>query len=151
MTTNCPPTAETVYVSYVAPRRRLPNTGKITEFVDAYNEANPDAPMIFDYVAVKTSVPWLEIIFYSVMLGSVGMLFMSMYRGGAGGGIMNVGRAKVRTSRRASARRPSADVAGADEERKNCRKSSSSSRLQAVQYLGARIPHGVLLVAPPYW
>ena len=78
------------------PTAGLPNTGKITEFVDAYNEANPDAPMIFDYVAVKTSVPWLEIIFYSVMLGSVGMLFMSMYRGGAGGGIMNVGRAKVK-------------------------------------------------------
>ena len=80
-----PANGGTVYVSYKLPYGGDFNTGKITEFVDAYNEANPDAPMIFDYVAVKTSVPWLEIIFYSVMLGSVGMLFMSMYRGGAGG------------------------------------------------------------------
>ena len=40
--------------------------------------------MVFDYVAAKTSIPWLEIIFYVAMLGSIGMLFMSMYRGGAG-------------------------------------------------------------------
>ena len=60
------------------------NTGKISDFVDEYNAANPDAPMVFDYVAAKTSIPWLEIIFYVAMLGSIGMLFMSMYRGGAG-------------------------------------------------------------------
>ena len=85
--------------------------------MDARNEANPDAPMIFDYVAVKTSVPWLEIIFYSVMLGSVGMLFMSMYRGGAGGGIMNVGRAKVKDQQESQRKATFADVAGADEEK----------------------------------
>ncbi len=73
--------------------------------------------MVFDYVAAKTSVPWLEIIFYVAMIGSVGMLFMSMYRGGAGGGIMNVGRAKVRISRKTSAKATFADVAGADEEK----------------------------------
>ena len=112
-----PANGGTVYVSYKLPYGGDFNTGKITEFVDAYNEANPDAPMIFDYVAVKTSVPWLEIIFYSVMLGSVGMLFMSMYRGGAGGGIMNVGRAKVKDQQESQRKATFADVAGADEEK----------------------------------
>ena len=91
-----PANGGTVYVVYKLPYGVDFNTGKISDFIDAYNEANPDAPMIFDYVAAKTSIPWLEIIFYVVMLGSLGMLFMSMYRGGAGGGIMNVGRAKVK-------------------------------------------------------
>lgn len=29
------------------------NTGKISDFVDEYNAANPDAPMVFDYVAAQ--------------------------------------------------------------------------------------------------
>ncbi|EKC46983.1 ATP-dependent metalloprotease FtsH, partial [human gut metagenome] len=45
----------------------------ISDFVDEYNAANPDAPMVFDYVAAKTSIPWLEIIFYVAMIGSIGM------------------------------------------------------------------------------
>ena len=63
--------------------------------------------MQYDMVAVKTNVPWFEIILYAFMIGSVVLLFMSMYRGGAGGGgLMNVGRAKVKDSRKASARQP---------------------------------------------
>ena len=31
---------------------------------DRYNAANPDAPMQYDMVAVKTNVPWFEIILY---------------------------------------------------------------------------------------
>ena len=81
-----PDNGGTVYMTYKLPYGGDFNTGKISDFVDEYNAANPDAPMVFDYVAAKTSVPWLEIIFYVAMIGSIGMLFMSMYRGGAGGG-----------------------------------------------------------------
>ena len=145
-----PANGGTVYVSYKLPYGGDFNTGKITEFVDAYNEANPDAPMIFDYVAVKTSVPWLEIIFYSVMLGSVGMLFMSMYRGGAGGGIMNVGRAKVKDQQEGQRKATFADVAGADEEKAELQEVVQFLKApEKFNSLGARIPHGVLLVGPP--
>ena len=82
-----PANGGTVYMTYKLPYGGDFNTGKISDFVDEYNAANPDAPMVFDYVAAKTSIPWLEIIFYVAMIGSIGMLFMSMYRGGAGGGI----------------------------------------------------------------
>ena len=145
-----PANGGTVYVTYKLPYGGDFNTGKITEFVDAYNEANPDAPMIFDYVAVKTSVPWLEIIFYSVMLGSVGMLFMSMYRGGAGGGIMNVGRAKVKDQQESQRKATFADVAGADEEKEELQEVVEFLKAPGkFNTLGARIPHGVLLVGPP--
>ena len=80
-----PANGGTVYMTYKLPYGGDFNTGKISDFVDEYNAANPDAPMVFDYVAAKTSIPWLEIIFYVAMIGSIGMLFMSMYRGGAGG------------------------------------------------------------------
>ena len=112
-----PANGGTVYMTYKLPYGGDFNTGKISDFVDEYNAANPDAPMVFDYVAAKTSVPWLEIIFYVAMIGSIGMLFMSMYRGGAGGGIMNVGRAKVKDQQENQRKATFADVAGADEEK----------------------------------
>ena len=145
-----PANGGTVYVTYKLPYGVDFNTGKISDFVDAYNEANPDAPMIFDYVAAKTSIPWLEIIFYVVMLGSLGMLFMSMYRGGAGGGIMNVGRAKDKDQQENQRRATFADVAGADEEKAELQEVVEFLKAPGkFNSLGARIPHGVLLVGPP--
>ena len=45
----------------------------------------------------RTTIPWMEILFYLAMLGCTGFLLFSMMRGGAGGGgIMNVGKAKVK-------------------------------------------------------
>ena len=74
--------------------------------------------MQYDMVAVKTNVPWFEIILYAFMIGSVVLLFMSMYRGGAGGGgLMNVGRAKVKDQQEGQRKATFADVAGADEEK----------------------------------
>ena len=123
----------------------------LKDYIDQYNAANPDAPMQYDMVAVKNNVPWFEIILYAFMIGSVVLLFMSMYRGGAGGGgLMNVGRAKVKDQQEGQRKATFADVAGADEEKheleeivdflKNPRKYAE---------LGARIPKGVLLMGPP--
>ena len=145
-----PANGGTVYVSYKLPYGVDFDTGRISQLVDEYNEANPDAPMIFDYVAPKTNIPWLEIIFYVVMLGSLGMLFMSMYRGGAGGGIMNVGRAKVKDQQENQRKATFADVAGADEEKAELQEVVEFLKAPSkFNSLGARIPHGVLLVGPP--
>ena len=145
-----PANGGTVYMTYKLPYGGDFNTGKISDFVDEYNADNPDAPMVFDYVAAKTSIPWLEIIFYVAMIGSIGMLFMSMYRGGAGGGIMNVGRAKVKDQQENQRKATFADVAGADEEKAELQEVVEFLKApNKFNSLGARIPHGVLLVGPP--
>ena len=145
-----PANGGTVYMTYKLPYGGDFNTGKISDFVDEYNAANPGAPMVFDYVAAKTSIPWLEIIFYVAMIGSIGMLFMSMYRGGAGGGIMNVGRAKVKDQQENQRKATFADVAGADEEKAELQEVVEFLKApNKFNSLGARIPHGVLLVGPP--
>lgn len=127
------------------------NGMKIDEYIDAYNAENPDAPMVYDYEALQASIPWLEIIFYVVMIGSVGMLFMSMYRGGSGGGgIMSVGRAKVKDQQENQRKATFADVAGADEEKAELQEVVEFLKSpEKFNSLGARIPHGVLLVGPP--
>ena len=111
----------------------------LKDYIDQYNAANPDAPMQYDMVAVKNNVPWFEIILYAFMIGSVVLLFMSMYRGGAGGD-------QQEGQRKATF----ADVAGADEEKAELQEVVQFLKApEKFNSLGARIPHGVLLVGPP--
>ena len=37
----------------------------VQQYIDAYNEANPDAPMVYDMVGLRTSIPWFEILLYA--------------------------------------------------------------------------------------
>ena len=134
---------------------KLPYTAYFLEYVqdyiDAYNAENPEAPMVYDMVGLKSSIPWFEILLYAFMIGSVVLLFMSMYRGGAGGGsIMNVGRAKVKDQQEGQRKATFADVAGADEEKAELQEVVEFLKApNKFNSLGARIPHGVLLVGPP--
>ena len=123
----------------------------VQQYIDAYDEANPDAPMVYDMVGLRTSIPWFEILLYAFMIGSVVLLFMSMYRGGAGGGgLMNVGRAKVKDQQEGQRKATFADVAGADEEKAELQEVVEFLKApNKFNSLGARIPHGVLLVGPP--
>ena len=123
----------------------------VQQYIDAYNESNPDAPMVYDMVGLRTSIPWFEILLYAFMIGSVVLLFMSMYRGGAGGsGLMNVGRAKVKDQQEGQRKATFADVAGADEEKAELQEVVEFLKApNKFNSLGARIPHGVLLVGPP--
>ena len=106
----------------VTVRYKLPYASMFVKNVDsyiaAYDEANPDAPMEYDYTPLKESIPWMEILFYLAMLGCTGFLLFSMMRGGgAGGGIMNVGKARVKDERENKKTATFADVAGEDEEK----------------------------------
>ena len=140
-----------VTVSYKLPYPQWFIQFYLKDYIDQYNAANPGAHMQYDMVAHKNNVPWFEIILYAFMIGSVVLLFMSMYRGGAGGGgLMNVGRAKVKDQQEGQRKATFADVAGADEEKAELQEVVEFLKApNKFNALGARIPHGVLLVGPP--
>ena len=100
----------------------------VDKYIASYDAANPDAPMTYDYTTLKETIPWMEILFYLGMLGCTGFLLFSMMRGGAGGGgIMNVGKAKVKDEHENKKTATFADVAGEDEEKEELEGESSSS------------------------
>ena len=104
-------------VSYKLPYARM-FVDHVSDYIAQYDAANPDAPMVYDYVPAKETIPWMEILFYLAMLGCTGFLLFSMMRGGAGGGgIMNVGKAKVKDEHENKKTATFADVAGEDEEK----------------------------------
>ena len=140
-----------VTVSYKLPYPQWFIQFYLKDYIDQYNAANPGAHMQYDMVAYKNNVPWFEIILYAFMIGSVVLLFMSMYRGGAGGGgLMNVGRAKVKDQQEGQRKATFADVAGADEEKAELQEVVEFLKApNKFNALGARSPHGVLLVGPP--
>ena len=146
-----PQNGGTVHMTYKLPYYGIFNNGDVIDsYIDAYNAANPDQPMVYDYIAQRSSFPWAEVIIYAAMLGMVVLMFMSMYRGGAGGSIMNVGRAKVKDQQENQRKATFADVAGADEEKAELQEVVEFLKApNKFNSLGARIPHGVLLVGPP--
>ena len=123
----------------------------VDKYIESYDAANPDAPMTYDYTSLKETIPWMEIMFYLGMLGCTGFLLFSMMRGGAGGGgIMNVGKAKVKDEHENKKTATFADVAGEDEEKEELKEVVEFLKSpDKFNSLGARIPHGVLLVGPP--
>ena len=137
-------------VSYKLPYARM-FVDHVSDYIAQYDAANPDAPMVYDYVPAKETIPWMEILFYLAMLGCTGFLLFSMMRGGAGGGgIMNVGKAKVKDEHENKKTATFADVAGEDE--------AKESLVEVVDFLhnpqkyskiGAKLPKGALLVGPP--
>ena len=140
----------TVTVRYQLPYAAL-FINEVQKYIDAYDAANPDAPMQYDYTALRESVPWMEIFFYLAMLGCTGFILFSMLRGGAGGGnVMNVGRARVKDESTNQKTATFADVAGEDEEKEELKEVVEFLKSpDKFNSLGARIPHGVLLVGPP--
>ncbi len=140
----------TVTVSYQLPYAAM-FVNEVSGYIAAYDEANPDAPMEYDYTALRESIPWMEILFYLAMLGCTGFILFSMMRGGgAGGNIMNVGRAKVKDESEHQKKTTFADVAGEDEEKEELKEVVEFLKSpNKFNTLGARIPHGVLLVGPP--
>ena len=140
----------TVTVRYQLPYAAL-FINEVQKYIDAYDAANPDNPMEYDYTALRETVPWMEIFFYLAMLGCTGFILFSMLRGGAGGGnVMNVGRAKVKDESANQKTATFADVAGEDEEKEELKEVVEFLKSpEKFNSLGARIPHGVLLVGPP--
>ena len=68
-------------VSYKLPYARM-FVDHVSDYIAQYDAANPDAPMVYDYVPAKETIPWMEILFYLAMMGCTGFLLFSMMRGG---------------------------------------------------------------------
>ncbi len=137
-------------VTYQLPYQSYFLQYQMEDYIQAYNEENPDEPMDDNMIPYKESFPWADTLMMVLMLGSTGMLLLFMLRGGNGGGVMNVGKAKVKDESERQVNVTFADVAGEDEEKEELQEVVEFLKNPAkFNQLGARIPHGVLLVGPP--
>lgn len=135
-------------------RYKLPYVGLFIEQVqptiDAYNEANPNAKIAYEYEPAQ-EMPWwasmLPTLLLIAAMGGIWYLTMRQSRGGSG--MSGFAKAKARTPDQGR-KVTFADVAGAEEEK--------AELVEIVEFLknpgkfnmlGARIPKGVLLVGPP--
>lgn len=135
----------------------IPNTslfyGNVGDDIDLYNEKHPDAKMVQDVLRPQET-SWLISMLPSLLLLVVMVaLWMFMWKrmsGGAAGGQMNFGKAKVKSLDDEKRKTTFADVAGADEEKEELREIVEFLKNpKKYNDLGARIPKGVLLVGPP--
>ena len=123
--------------------------GKMVNYRVRYNEANPDSPLVENYIPISDNTFLTTILPYLLLVGVMIIFTVIVLRQTSGGGKMN-------TFSRANVRQQSGkkvtfdDVAGADEEKQEL--------VEIVDYLknpqkyreiGARVPKGVLLVGPP--
>ncbi|MBQ4093693.1 MAG: ATP-dependent zinc metalloprotease FtsH [Oscillospiraceae bacterium] len=122
----------------------------VRPLIEQYNERNPSAPMEYNYIPASTFmanlINWLPIVLTVLMFV---VFYMSMSQQGGGGKIGNIGKARVQQEDQGR-KATFDDVAGADEEKEELKEIIDFLRNPGkFQMLGAKIPHGVLLVGPP--
>ncbi len=130
-------------------------SSKGTNYIEAYNEKYPDAPMLYNYNKAADNGWLLELvpmILMIVVLVAVWLFIMKKMTGGMGDPTktLGFGKAKIKNLNDEKRKTTFDDVAGADEEKEDLEEIvlflKDSSKFSA---LGARIPKGVLLVGPP--
>ncbi len=127
-----------------------------TPYVEAYNDAHPDAELVRDWIPPSEANSWIATLLPMVVVLLLGVLlwwFMMKRMNsvmGDSGKQMNFGKAKVKQMADEKRKTTFADVAGADEEKEELREIVEFLKNpKKYNELGARIPKGVLLVGPP--
>ena len=120
------------------------------QVVQEYNLQNPDDKIVYDMSQLKGQFPWEIIISLISVAGMAGLLIFFVFSQGGGGKAMSVGKAKVKNLSDDQRKVTFADVAGADEEKEELQEIVEFLKNpEKFNVLGARIPHGVLMVGPP--
>ena len=123
----------------------------LPDYVAAHNAKYPDSPMTYDVLPAGQTSIWVSMLpMLIITLVVMGAFYYFVYAQSGGGKAMNVGRAKVKDQADQGRKATFADVAGADEEKEELAEIVEFLKnQQRFNTLGARIPHGVLLVGPP--
>lgn len=114
-----------------------------------YNERHPEAPLAQEYYKIQDT-SWLYNLLPSLLIiGLMVFFFFFMMRQAGGGGKMNnFGKANVKNA--SNKKHTFEDVAGADEEKEELAEIVDFLKNpKKYTEMGARIPHGVLLMGPP--
>lgn len=117
----------------------------------AYNEKNPDSPLVEDFYPVSDNSFLLSFLPYLLMVAlMIGFTFVIMRQAGGGGKMSQFSKANARTQPAGGPKITFADVAGAEEEKEEMSEIVDFMRnTRKYQELGAKIPRGVLLLGPP--
>ena len=137
---------------------KLPSTqifiDNITPLVFSYNQAHPENPIDVNYIPAGQIPFWVNMLPTLLLFGLAGglMFFMMRQTGDVGGkgNPMNFGKVKAKQTIDENNRVTFKDVAGADEEKAELSELVEFLKVpEKYDYLGAKIPKGVLLVGPP--
>ena len=123
--------------------------GKAANYRLRYNEANPDSPLVEDYIPISDNTFLTKVLPYLLLVGVMIIFTVIVMRQSTGGGKMSsFSKANVRQN--TGKKVTFDDVAGADEEKQELEEIVDFLKNPGkYREIGARVPKGVLLVGPP--
>lgn len=123
--------------------------GKAANYRLRYNEANPDSPLVEDYIPISDNTFLTNVLPYLLLVGVMIIFTVIVMRQSTGGGKMSsFSKANVRQN--TGKKVTFDDVAGADEEKQELEEIVDFLKNPGkYREIGARVTKGVLLVGPP--